>query len=74
MPWDAEVSVGLKRKIEKRMKDINSVKTELPTSIPLAQDSITTIDLHLFADANFVANCEAVYAVVYQPIQSVKAW
>ena len=43
------------------------MKTELPRSIPLAQDSITAIDLHVFADASIVANCAAVYAVVYQP-------
>ena len=67
VPWDAEVSVGLKRKIEKWVRDINNMKTELPRSIPLAQDSITAIDLHVFADTSIVANCTAVYAVVYQP-------
>ena len=36
VPWDAEVSLGLRRKIEKWMRDINNVKTELPRSIPLA--------------------------------------
>ena len=36
VPWDAEVSVGLKRKIEKWVRDINSMKTELLRSIPLA--------------------------------------
>ena len=49
------------------MRDINNVKTELPRSTPLAQDSITADDLHVFADASIVANCAAVYAVVYQP-------
>ena len=43
------------------------MKTELPRSIPLAQDSVTAIDLHVFADASIVANCAVVYAVVYQP-------
>ena len=66
MPWDAEVSVGLKRKIENWVRDINSVETELSRSILLAQDSITAIDLHVF-DASIVANCAAVYAVGYQP-------
>ena len=66
MPWDAEVSVGLNRKIEKWVRDINSVKTELPRSITLARDSTTATDLHVFADASIVANCAAVYAVVYQ--------
>ena len=67
MPWDAGVSVGLKKKIEKWVRDINSMKTELPRSVPFAQDSVTAIDLHVFADASIVANCEAVYEVVYQP-------
>ena len=48
------------------MRDIDNVKTELPRSIPLAQVSITAIDLHVFADASIVAICAAVYAVVYQ--------
>ena len=60
VPWDAEVSVGLKRKTWKWMRDINNVKTELPRSIPLAQDSVTAIDLHVFADASIVAICAAV--------------
>ena len=42
------------------------MKTELPRSIPLAQDSITAIDLRVLADASIVANCAAVFAVVYQ--------
>ena len=43
------------------------MKRELPRSIPLAQDSITAIDLHVFADVSIVANWVAVYAIVYQP-------
>ena len=66
MPWDAEVSVGLNRKIEKWVRDINSVKTELPRSMTLARDSTTATDLHVFAHASIVANCAAVYAVVHQ--------
>ena len=66
MPWDAEVSVGLNRKIEKWVRDINSVKTELPRSMTLARDSTTATDLHVFADPSIVANCAAVYAVVHQ--------
>ena len=44
------------------------MKTELPRSIPLAQVSITAIDLHVFADASIVANYATVYAVFYQSI------
>ena len=59
VPWDAEVSVGLKREIEKWVRDINSLKTESPRCISL--------DLHVFADSSIVANCAAVYALAYQP-------
>ena len=31
--WDAETAVGLKRKIEKWLREINSMKTELSRSI-----------------------------------------
>ena len=48
------------------MRDIISVKTELPRSLLFVQDSITPIDLHAFADASIAANCPAVYVVVYQ--------
>ena len=67
VPGDAKFSIGLKKKIEKCVRDINSVKTELSRSIPYAQNPITATDLHVFADASIVANCEAVYEVVYQP-------
>ena len=66
VPWDAEVFVRLNRKVEKWVRDINSVETELPRSTPLAQDSVPAIDLRVFADASIVANCAAVYAVMYQ--------
>lgn len=56
MPWHVEVSLGLKSKIEDWVRDINSVKTELPRSIGLAHESITAIDFHVFADASIVAN------------------
>ena len=47
------------------MRDINSVKTELPRSTYLVEDSITTIDLHVLADFSIVANCAAVHVLVY---------
>ena len=50
----AKISVGLKRKIAKWVRDINCVKRELPRSILLAQDSITAVDV--FADVSIVAN------------------
>ena len=48
------------------MSDVNSVKTELFRSLLLAQKSINAIDIHVFANVSIVANCEAVYAVVFQ--------
>ena len=67
VPWHAEVSLGLKSKIEDWVRDINSVKTELPRSIGLAHESITAIEFHVFADASIVADFAADYAVVYEP-------
>ena len=57
VPWDACVT------------NINSVKTELRRSLPLAQESTSATDLHVFADTSIAANCAAVvlHAVVYQP-------
>ena len=48
------------------------MKTEFPRTIPLAQDSVTSIDLPVFADASTADNCSpkivaVVYIVVYQP-------
>ena len=57
----------MKIKIEKWVRDINSVKIELLRSTPLPQDSKIVIDLHLFADVSMLANCGAAYAVVYKP-------
>ena len=66
MPLDTEASVGLKKKIEKWVRDINSVKTELTRSVPLTQDSITAIALHAFVDVSIVTNCATFYVVVHQ--------
>ena len=46
------------------------MKTELPRSMHLAQDSITATDLHVLVDASTAVNCAAVYAVVHQPSKS----
>ena len=46
-------------------KSIN--KIELPRAIRLRLESVTSIGLYLFGDASILANCAAVYAVVYQP-------
>ena len=64
MPWNAEVENC------KRVREINSVKTELPRSIRLAQDSTTATDLHVLVDASTAVNYAAVYAVVHQPGKS----
>ena len=47
VPLDAEVFVGLKKKIEKMLRDFNSVKIELPRSMLFAQDSITDLCLRM---------------------------
>ena len=54
-------------KFEEWASDISSIKTEILRYIPLKRESVTTIDLHLFGDASVIANCAAVYALIYQP-------
>ena len=41
--------------------------SEIPRSIPIHRESITSVDMHVFGDASIVANCAAVYVVVNQP-------
>ena len=65
--WDSEVSKRLKTRFEKWAKDISCIKTEIPRSIPLNIESVTSLDLHVFGDASVLANCAAVYAVITQP-------
>ena len=49
------------------VQDISSNKIALPRAIPLKLEFVSAIDLHAFGDARILANCAAVYAVVYQP-------
>ena len=73
-PWDVEISVGLKkfqRRIEKLVSDINSAKIELLRSLPLAQGSITAINIYVFVDASIVADYPAGYAVIMYQANSV---
>ena len=58
---------NIKEKIKKWAKDITNILIEIPRSISTHNESITSVDLHVFGDASIVANCAAVYAVVNQP-------
>ena len=42
-------------------------KVEIMRSIPLKQESVTMVDLHVFGDASVLGCCAAAYVVVYQP-------
>ena len=66
IPWDEEIPDLLKRKFTKWVQVISSNKIALPRAIPLKLKSATVIDLHVFGDYT-LANCAAVYTVVYQP-------
>ena len=48
------------------MKDASSYKNEIPRSVALNKESITTVYLHVFDDASIVASCAVIYAVVHQ--------
>ena len=52
---------------KKCIQDFGSNKIALPRAILLKLESVTAIGLHLFGDARILANCAAVYALVYQP-------
>ena len=67
IPWDEEIPDILKRKFKKWVQDISSNKIALPWAIPLKLESVIAIDLYVFGDVSILANCAAVYAVVYQP-------
>ena len=67
IPWDEKISDILKRKCKKWVQNISSNKKVLPRAKLLKLESVTPIDLHVFGDASILANCAAVYALVYQP-------
>ena len=39
----------------------------MPRSIPIKNEPITEIDIHLFSDDSIDVVCTVAYAVVYQP-------
>ena len=43
-------------------------KIEIPRSVPLKQESVTRVDLHVFGDASALGCCAAAYVVVYQSL------
>ena len=66
IPWDEVVPLPIKQKWDKWKLDIET-KVEIPRSIPLKQESVTMVDLHVFGDASVLGCCAAAYVVVYQP-------
>ena len=66
IPWDEVVPLLMKQKWDKWKLDIET-KVEIPRSIPLKQESVTMVDLHVFGDASVLGCCAAAYVVVYQP-------
>ena len=55
----------LKTKFKKWSNNISSCKAQIPKSIPLKKESVPAIALHVFGDANVIANCAAFYAPIY---------
>ena len=66
IPWDEVVPLPIKQKWDKWKLDIET-KVEIPRSIPLKQESVTMVDLHVFGDASVLGCCAAAYVVVHQP-------
>ena len=59
---EIQKSPNIKEKI--CLNDITNILIEIPRSIPTHKESITSVVLYVFEDANIVANCAADYAVV----------
>ena len=66
IPWDEVVPLPIKQKWDKWKLDIET-KVEIPRSIPLNQESVTMVDLHVFGDASVLGCCATAYVVVYLP-------
>ena len=66
IPWDEVVPLLMKQKWDKWKLDIET-KVEIPRSIPLKQESVAMVGLHVFTDASVLGCCAAAYVVVYQP-------
>ena len=66
IPWDEVVPLPIKQKWDKWKLDIET-KVEIPRSIPLKQESVAMVGLHVFTDASVLGCCAAAYVVVYQP-------
>ena len=64
--WDESVPQTIKLKWEKWKIDIVN-KVEIPRSLTLKLEPITSVDLHTFGDASILGYCAVAYAVVSQP-------
>ena len=49
LPWDTEITQILKKKkIKKWVNAITNILIQIPSSIPIHKESITSVDLHVF--------------------------
>ena len=64
--WDEEILIDVQTQQPKWITDL---KTEIktPGSIPIKNEPITEIDIHLFSDASIDGICTVAYVIVYQP-------
>ena len=63
--WDEELPESLKERWFSWVRGLPE-KVEIPRSIPKAYKEITTIDLHVFADASLNGGAAVVYAIIDQ--------
>ena len=64
--WDESLSQTIKLKWEKWKIDIVN-KVEIPRSLTLKLEPITSVDLHIFGDESILGCCAVANAVVSQP-------
>ena len=65
VPWDNELPEDLRKRWNKWINYLPS-EVGIPRSIPLKRESLTSVELHGFADASLSGCCAVVYAVVVQ--------
>ena len=66
IPWEKEVPIDIQTQC---LKWITCLTTEIKIhrSIPIKNELMTEIDIHVFRDASIDGVCPVAYAVVYQP-------
>ena len=64
--WGKEIPIDIQTQWLKWSTGLKT-EIEIPRSIPIKNEPITEIDIHIFSDVSIDGVCTVAYAVVYQP-------